>query len=95
MPEFVASMPIVGIDGTMKKRLNGSDATGRAHIKTGTLDSVKTAAGFALDSQGRRHAVTFFINHPRAQTGGAAIDALLVWVAQRRAGEKMPALENE
>ena len=95
MPEFVSSMPIVGIDGTMKKRLNGSDATGRAHIKTGTLDGVKTAAGYALDGQGRRYAVTFLINHPRAQAGSAAIDALLVWVAQRRVGEKMPVLENE
>jgi D-alanyl-D-alanine carboxypeptidase/D-alanyl-D-alanine-endopeptidase (penicillin-binding protein 4) len=95
MPEFVASMPIVGIDGTMKKRLNGSEATGRAHIKTGTLDSVKTAAGYALDAQGRRYAVTFLINHPKAQAGGPAIDALLVWVAQRRAGEKNVVLEND
>ena len=95
MPEFVSSMPIVGIDGTMKKRLNGSEATGRAHIKTGTLDGVKTAAGYALDALGRRYTVIFLINHPRAQAGSAAIDALLVWVAQRRAGEKTPALENE
>ncbi len=95
MPEFISSMPIVGIDGTMKKRLNGSEATGRAHIKTGTLDGVKTAAGYALDAQGRRYAVTFLINHPKSQAGSAAIDALLVWVAQRRVGEKMPALENE
>ena len=95
MPEFISSMPIVGIDGTMKKRLNGSEATGRAHIKTGTLDGVKTAAGYALDAQGRRYAVTFFINHPKAQAGSAAIDALLVWVAQRRVGEKAVVLENE
>ncbi len=95
MPEFLASLPIVGIDGTMKKRLNGSDATGRAHIKTGTLDGVKTGAGYALDAQGRRYAVSFLINHPRAQAGSAAIDALLLWVAQRRLGEKMPLLENE
>ena len=95
MPEFVSSMPIVGSDGTMKKRLKDSEASGRAHIKTGTLDGVKTAAGYALDAQGRRYAVTFFINHPRAQSGSAAIDALLVWVAQRRVGEKNIVLENE
>ena len=95
MPEFVSSMPIVGIDGTMKKRLNSSDATGRAHIKTGTLDGVKTASGYALDALGRRYAFTFLINHPKSQAGSAAIDALLVWVAQRRVGEKAPVLENE
>ena len=95
MPEFVSSMPIVGIDGTMKKRLKEADAAGRAHIKTGTLDGVKTAAGYALDAQGRRYAVSIFINHPRAQTGSAAIDALINWVAQRRVGEKAPVLDNE
>jgi D-alanyl-D-alanine carboxypeptidase/D-alanyl-D-alanine-endopeptidase (penicillin-binding protein 4) len=91
----VSSLPIVGIDGTMRKRLNSSDATGRAHIKTGTLDGVKAASGYALDALGRRYAVTFLINHPKAQAGSAAIDALLVWVAQRRIGEKPPVLENE
>lgn len=95
MPELTSSMPIIGIDGTMKKRLSSSDATGRAHIKTGTLDGVKAAAGYALDAQGRRYAVSFLINHPKAQAGGAAIDALLVWVAQRRVGEKAVVLENE
>jgi D-alanyl-D-alanine carboxypeptidase/D-alanyl-D-alanine-endopeptidase (penicillin-binding protein 4) len=95
MPEFISSMPIVGIDGTMKKRLKDADAAGRAHIKTGTLDGVKTAAGYALDAQGRRYAITFFINHPRAQTGSAAIDALINWIAQRRVGEKNIVLENE
>ena len=95
MPEFVSSMPIVGADGTMKKRLKDSEASGRAHIKTGTINGVKAAAGFALDAQGRRYAVTFLINHPRAQAGSAAIDALLLWIAQRRVGEKNVVLESE
>ncbi|WP_298399615.1 D-alanyl-D-alanine carboxypeptidase/D-alanyl-D-alanine-endopeptidase [uncultured Azonexus sp.] len=84
MPEFIASLPLAGIDGTMKKRLNGDAASGRAHIKTGTLNGVRTAAGYVLDAGGRRHALTFFINDPRAQTGGEAIDALLNWLADSR-----------
>ncbi|WP_306605613.1 D-alanyl-D-alanine carboxypeptidase/D-alanyl-D-alanine-endopeptidase [Azonexus sp.] len=84
MPEFIASMPLVGIDGTMKKRLNGSPVTGRAHIKTGTLNGVRSAAGYALDARGRRYALSFLINDPRAQQGGVAIDALLTWIAQRQ-----------
>lgn len=95
MPEFISSMPIVGVDGTMKKRLTNATASGRAHIKTGTLDGVKTAAGYALDAQGRRYALSFFINHPRSALGGPAIDALIAWVAERRANEKMPALVSE
>ena len=87
MPEFIASLPIVGIDGTMKRRLKGSEVTGRAHIKTGTLEGVRTAAGYALDASGRRYAVTMLINHPKAQAGGAAIDALLLWLAQRTSSD--------
>ncbi len=83
MPELVSSLPLVGIDGTMKKRLKDSGISGRAHIKTGSLEGVKTASGYALDSHGRTYAVTFLINHPRAQLGQAAIDALLLWVAQQ------------
>ena len=49
----------------------------------------------ALDAQGRRYTVSFLINHPRASAGGPAIDALLLWVAQRRPGEAAPQLENE
>lgn len=84
MPEFIASMPLVGVDGTMKKRLNGSSVTGRAHIKTGTLNGVRSAAGYALDARGRRYALSFLINDPRAQQGGVAIDALLTWIAERQ-----------
>lgn len=82
MPELVSSLPIVGTDGTMRRRLKASEASGRAHIKTGTLDGVKSAAGFAQNAKGQRYVVTFLINHPRAAAGQAAIDALLLWIAQ-------------
>jgi len=82
MPEFIASLPVVGIDGTMRRRLKDSAVTGRAHIKTGSLDGVRSAAGFALDRSGRRYAVTIVINHPRANLGQPVIDALLLWVVQ-------------
>lgn len=91
MPELVSSLPVVGIDGTMKKHLAESEARGRAHIKTGTLDGVKTAAGYVQDRTGRRYAVVFLINDPRARYGQPAIDALLLWVATRgRDGQDSP-----
>lgn len=83
MPELMSSLPVVGVDGTMKKRLNGSPASGRAHIKSGSLEGVRSAAGYALDARGRRYVVVCLINHPRAAAGKAAIDALLAWIAQR------------
>jgi D-alanyl-D-alanine carboxypeptidase/D-alanyl-D-alanine-endopeptidase (penicillin-binding protein 4) len=80
MPEFVASLPLAASDGTMKKRLNGNGAARRMHIKTGTLEGVKTMAGYVLDRHGRMQTVVFLINHANAQAGQAAQDALLQWV---------------
>ena len=77
MPEFVASLPLAAVDGTMKKRFNGDGAAGQMHIKTGTLDGVKAIAGYVLDRNGRNQSVVFIINHDNAQAGQAAEDALL------------------
>jgi len=77
MPEFVSSMPIVGIDGTMRRR---QAAAGSAHIKTGLLADARAIAGYVLAASGRRYAVVAFINHPNAGAGQPALDALLNWV---------------
>jgi serine-type D-Ala-D-Ala carboxypeptidase/endopeptidase (penicillin-binding protein 4) len=82
MPEFVASLPLAAVDGTMKKRLNGDGVAGQAHIKTGTLDGVKSIAGYVLDRDGHQHVVVFLVNHADAGAAQAAQDALLDWVYQ-------------
>ena len=80
MPEFVASLPLVAVDGTMKKRLGNADIAGRAHIKTGTLTGVRAIAGYVLDARNVRQVVVFIVNHPNAAQAQAAQDALLKWV---------------
>lgn len=82
MPEFIASLPIIGQDGTMRRRLKDSNSQGRGHIKTGSLEGVKTMAGYVLDNSGQRYAVVFMINHPKASQGQAAMDALLSWIIE-------------
>lgn len=77
MPELMASLPLVGVDGTMRKR-NG--AAGAAHIKTGLLADVRAIAGYVHAASGRRYVVVAIINHPNARNGQAAHDALLQWV---------------
>jgi serine-type D-Ala-D-Ala carboxypeptidase/endopeptidase (penicillin-binding protein 4) len=81
MPEFIASLPVAGVDGTMRKRGRGGAFAGRAHIKTGSLDGVKSLAGYVLDTQGRRVRVVFLVEHPNAAGAQAAMDALLEWTA--------------
>lgn len=80
MPEFIAALPIAGADGTARGRLHDSPARGYAHIKTGSINGVKSLAGYVLDRQGRRHAVVMMVNHPEAAATQAAQDALLEWV---------------
>ncbi|MFM9913338.1 MAG: D-alanyl-D-alanine carboxypeptidase/D-alanyl-D-alanine-endopeptidase [Methylophilaceae bacterium] len=83
MPEFISSLPIVAVDGTMKKRLNSSAVAGQAHIKTGLLDGVKSMAGYVLDSKGNRWVVVMLVNHAQAAKAGMAMDALLEWLYSR------------
>ncbi len=80
MPEFMASLPIVASDGTMRKRLRYESLSGQAHIKTGSLAGVRSMAGYVRDERGRRHVVVFVVNHPNAAASQAAMDVLLRWV---------------
>ncbi|SFP73822.1 D-alanyl-D-alanine carboxypeptidase / D-alanyl-D-alanine-endopeptidase (penicillin-binding protein 4) [Nitrosomonas cryotolerans] len=83
MPEFIASLPIVAIDGTMKNRLIGTPVSGMAHMKTGALNGVQALAGYMLDKFKRRVIVVFFVNHPNASQARPALDLLLQWVYAR------------
>jgi D-alanyl-D-alanine carboxypeptidase/D-alanyl-D-alanine-endopeptidase (penicillin-binding protein 4) len=88
MPDFVASLPVVATDGTMRRRLRGERIAGQAHIKTGLLNDARAMAGYVLDRAGKRHVVVMLVNHPNAPQADAAQDALLAWVYE---SSKVPA----
>ncbi|PWB49186.1 MAG: D-alanyl-D-alanine carboxypeptidase/D-alanyl-D-alanine-endopeptidase [Nitrosomonadales bacterium] len=81
--EFESSLPIVAVDGTMKKRLQDHAVAGHAHVKTGSLEGVRSVAGYVFDAKGRRMAVVAMVNHRRAGASRPALDALLQWVYER------------
>ncbi len=81
--ELTASLPILGVDGSVKKRLKGTAAASHAHLKTGTLEGVKAIAGYVKSKSGKEWIMVFLINHPNAKLGGAAQDALIEWVQKR------------
>lgn len=83
-PEYLASLPIAGIDGTMRLRLLDSPAAGRARIKTGTLNGVLSVAGYVPDAANRMYVVVALLNHELASNsvGRAILDALIDWVAR-------------
>jgi D-alanyl-D-alanine carboxypeptidase/D-alanyl-D-alanine-endopeptidase (penicillin-binding protein 4) len=83
-PEFLASLPLAGMDGTMRNRLKDSPARGQARMKTGTLRDVVSLAGYMNDATGAPYIVVAFVNHPRATHDVARpiVDALVDWVAR-------------
>jgi len=82
MPEFIASMPLSGMDGTMRNRFRGSSLSGRMHVKTGRLDHVYAISGFVQARSGTRYVVVVFHNDTDVHRGpGRELqDALLRWV---------------
>jgi D-alanyl-D-alanine carboxypeptidase/D-alanyl-D-alanine-endopeptidase (penicillin-binding protein 4) len=78
-PELVASLPLAGVDGTMKMR----PAAPGAHVKTGMLVDVRAVAGFVRAASGRHYAVVALINDPNAGAAQAAHDLFLQWVFER------------
>jgi len=82
MPEFVSSLPIPGVDGTLRDHLRGTPLVGHAHLKTGSLDDVKAIAGYLRTRSGRTLVVVALQNYRGIQWGrGAEIQrALLQWL---------------
>jgi serine-type D-Ala-D-Ala carboxypeptidase/endopeptidase (penicillin-binding protein 4) len=80
-PELLMSLPMAGVDGTMRNRLKGTRAEGWARLKTGTLKNVTALAGTVRDTRGDTWVVAAFINHDDAAKARPALDALIDWVA--------------
>ena len=80
-PELMMSLPVAGVDGTLRNRLKTGPATGRARLKTGTLKNAVALAGYVPDEDGRWWAVAAMVNHDQAVAARPALDALVDWVA--------------
>ena len=79
MPEFMASLPIAAVDGTMRKRALRQEVAAYAHIKTGSLEGVRAIAGYVRDQKGHTKVVVFFANDPNANQCNNTLDELLEW----------------
>lgn len=85
MPEFMSSMALPGIDGTLASRLKDGDLKGRSHLKTGTLNYVTAISGYMLNRKGRRLLIVVQQNGARASSArGAKIqDEILRWAFEQ------------
>ena len=79
MSELMSSLPITGMDGTLKR----SRAQAVAHLKTGSLRDVAGIAGYVDTASGKRLILVAVLNHPNANAARPALDAMMEWAAQQ------------
>lgn len=82
--EYISSLPLAGLDGTMRKRLRRTALVGEAHVKTGTLNTVRALAGFSRDASGHNWVVVAILNSPRPWGASAILDQVLLSLHARK-----------
>jgi D-alanyl-D-alanine carboxypeptidase/D-alanyl-D-alanine-endopeptidase (penicillin-binding protein 4) len=66
--EWLATLPVSGVDGSIAERLNGKRTQGRVHAKTGSLDHVSALSGYVEARKGRLLTFSIFVNNAEAPT---------------------------
>jgi len=80
--EFLLSLPVAGMDGTLQHRMQGTAAEGHAFLKTGTLLDTRALAGYVQAASGKMYAVALMVNHPEAARATPALDRVIEWIAK-------------
>jgi len=85
MPEYLASLSLSGLDGTLRRRFENTELIGQAHLKTGSMDHVTAIAGYLQARSGRRFAVVALQNYEDIHRGpGEEVqEALLRWLYEQ------------
>ncbi len=66
--EIISTLPIAGIDGTLKSMFKEKSFSNATHLKTGRLKNVFALSGFMKSSKGEEYIVTFVLNGPQYQS---------------------------
>ncbi len=83
MAEFVGALPVAGRDGTIRWRMEDTDAAGRLRAKTGTLANVVSLSGYVEARSGAKLAFAVLVNDYPGRASGVvrALDAIGAAVA--------------
>jgi len=68
---FEQSLPIMGIDGTLKGRMSGTPAEGNVKAKTGTIGRVRALSGYLTANNGHRIVFSMMANNYHVPTSEA------------------------
>ena len=83
-PDFMATLPIAGADGTLEDRMKGTPASGLIQAKTGGLEHVHALSGYATTVSGEYLVFSIFVNNDpqKGRDAIAAIDAIALAMAE-------------
>lgn len=80
--QYRETLPIGGVDGTLRNRFKGTPLEGRVFAKTGTLNATNALAGYFTGASGRTYTFAFYANDvPRDASGTKYMDDALNLVA--------------
>jgi D-alanyl-D-alanine carboxypeptidase/D-alanyl-D-alanine-endopeptidase (penicillin-binding protein 4) len=81
---FYRSLPLAGVNGTLKKRMHGTAAAGRCRAKTGTLIGVSALAGYCRSRSDHPIAFAILMNRVNVWTAHRAQDRIAAMLAAYR-----------
>ncbi|PEJ59350.1 peptidase S13 [Bacillus sp. AFS002410] len=80
---FEQSLPIAGVDGTLKSRMIGTSAEKNVHAKTGSMSGINSLSGYVTDQNGDKLAFSILLNGVRTSSSATAFqDAVAVLLSQ-------------
>ncbi|WP_337841978.1 D-alanyl-D-alanine carboxypeptidase/D-alanyl-D-alanine-endopeptidase [Rheinheimera sp.] len=87
-PEFISSLPLAGVDGTLKNRFKTPGLKQQARLKTGTLRNVVALAGYLKVPGQGDWVLVAMLNHPYASYKGRPIlDALVEVLMEQKSDD--------
>ena len=79
---FRETLPIAGVDGTLRNRMKNTLATANVRAKTGTLGTSTTLSGYLLSAAGERLVFSVMVNNPPRDSDARTItDGIAVLLA--------------
>jgi len=60
---FYESLPIAGVDGSIRSRMKGTKAEGNVHAKTGFIGYVRSLSGYVTSQDGEMFVFSMIANH--------------------------------
>ena len=87
--DFLSTLPVAGVDGTLEDRMKSTPATGLIQAKTGGLEHVHALSGYATTSRGEYLVFSILANNnpQRGRDATAALDSIAVAMVETLGAE--------